>query len=107
MITLKLIIDNNKIKLKIADTFFKKTIGLAFKKNIDFALRFRCNGIHTFFMKVDIDVVLTDKNNNVIHIYKNLKKNKIIIPKKGVFYTYELPCGTIKNTNIKKLEIEI
>ncbi len=102
---MKLIVDNISIELKEANTFSKKLIGLMLKKNINYALRFRCNGIHTFFMKENIDVIICDKDNNILFIYKDLKKNRIILPKKNVYYTYELPSGTIKN-NIKKIEIK-
>ncbi len=100
-----IVINNKKILLKTADTFKEKLLGLMLKKEINYALRFRCNGIHTFFMKQNIDVILCDKNNNVLHTYKNLKKNKIILPKRNVYYTYELPKDTIKD-KIKKVIIE-
>ena len=61
---MKLCINDKKIELKEANTFFKELRGLMFKKHINYALKFRCNGIHTFFMKSNIDVILTDKHNN-------------------------------------------
>lgn len=89
-------IDNKKIKLIETKTFKDKFFGLMRKTNIDYALLFRSNGIHTFFMKEEIDVILTDKNYKVLYLYKNLKKNKIILPKKNVYYTIELPHNSIK-----------
>lgn len=100
------IINNKKIEIKDANTFLKKFKGLMFKKNIDYCLRFKCNGIHTFFMKEEIDVILTDKDNNVLHSYICLKKNKILLPKKNVYYTYEFPKNTLKN-KITKIKIEV
>lgn len=70
--------------------------GLMFKKNFDYGIRLRCNGIHTFFMFENIDVVLTDKDCKIIKVYYNLKPNRIILPKRNVYYTYELPSGYIK-----------
>lgn len=96
-----IVINNKKILLKKADSLITKTIGLMFKKNIDYALRLKCNGIHTFFMFENIDVILTDKNNNVLYTYKNLKPNKLILPKKNVYYTYEIPSNTIKSDKVK------
>ena len=84
------------IEIKNYDSFFKNFKGLMFKKHIDYGVRLRANGIHTFFMKQNIDVILTDKNNNILYTYKNLGPNKINWPKKHVYYTYELPAGTIK-----------
>ena len=56
----------------------------------------RCNSIHTFFMFQNIDIVMADKNNNVLYTYYNVKPWKVILPKKGVYYTYEFPVNTIK-----------
>lgn len=92
---------NNK-KIKEAKTFFQKLKGLMFKKNFDYILKFKTNGIHTFFMKTKIDVVLTDKNGKILYIYKSLKPNRIILPKKHVTYTYEMPEGFIQNLEDKK-----
>lgn len=92
---------SDKIKIYEAKTFKQRLFGLMFKKNIDYALLFRnCNSIHTFFMKENIDVVMTNKNNKVIYIKKNMKKNRIILPKKGVYNTYEFPANFIKNLKI-------
>lgn len=102
---MKLIINNYKYELKEAETFYSKLIGLAFKRKTNYALRFRCNGIHTFFMKQNIDVILTDKDNNILYFYKDFKKNKIILPKRKVYYTYEIPSNLRKYNNPKKIEI--
>ncbi len=82
--------------VRFADTFFKRLKGLMFVKDFNYVLKFECNGIHTFFMKTNIDVILTDKNNNVLYIYQNVKPWKIILPKKNVAYTYEMPAGCLK-----------
>ena len=99
---MKVIFNKNEFELKDANTFFNKLMGLMFKTRFEYCLRIKCNGIHTFFMRENIDVVLTDKNNNILYIYKSLKPNKIILPKKNVFYTYEFPADKIifldKNT---------
>lgn len=82
------------IEIKDCNNFFNRLIGLMFKKNIKHGLCFKkCNCIHTFFMKENIDVIMTDKNNKVLYIFNHLKKFKIILPKKHVYYTYELPNG--------------
>lgn len=101
-----IIVNKNKIELKYANNFFKKLLGLSFKKNINYCLCFKCNGIHTFFMKEKIDVILTDKDNNILYTFYNLNKNKIILPKKNVYYTYEFPNNFLNNQEIKKIEIK-
>ena len=100
---MKVIVNNKEIKLIDANSFYKRLIGFMFKKNINYCLRFKTNSIHTFFMKENIDIVMTDINNNVLYIFKNLKKNKIII-KKDVYYTYEFPNNFI-DKDIKKIDI--
>ena len=100
---MKVIVNNKKITLKIANSFFQRLKGLMFQRNINYCLRIKTNCIHTFFMKKNIDIVMTDKNNNVLYIFKNIPKNKIII-KKNVYYTYEFPNNFIQ-TNIKKIDI--
>ena len=91
------------MKVIYADTFIKKLKGLMFIKNFDYILKIKCNGIHTFFMKTNIDVILTDKNKKVLYIYRNLKPNKVILPKKNVAFTYEMPVNFIKNIKINDL----
>lgn len=82
------------IEIKNCDNFFHRLKGFMFKKNINYGLCFyKCNSIHTFFMKEKIDVIMTDKNNNVLYTFNHLKKNRIILPKKNVVYTYEIPNG--------------
>ena len=96
-------INNKKVLLKEAKSFKDKFLGFMGKKNIDYAIIFKNNGIHTFFMKEPIDVILTDKNYKVLYTYKNLQKNKIILPKRKVYYTIELPNNTIKKTCINEI----
>lgn len=101
---MKLILKNNKIELKYCDKFKDKLLGFMFKKNIKHALRFKCKAIHTFFMKENIDIIITDKDNKILYIYKNFKKNRILIKLKS-YYIYELPnnSNTYKINEILKI----
>lgn len=70
-------------------------------KKIDYALCFpNCNSIHTFFMFQPIDIVMTDRNKKVVFIFQNFKPWKVILPKKGVYFTYEFPANYITNLKI-------
>ena len=74
-----LITNKMQYKITIANSFFQRLFGLMGKKNIDYGILFpKCNSIHTFFMKENIDIVGLDENNEVIYKYENLPKNKII-----------------------------
>ncbi len=67
-------------------------MGFMGKKNIDIALMFnKCNSIHTFFMKENIDIIMCDNNNKILFYYKDLQKNKIILPKRNVKKVFETP----------------
>lgn len=89
---MKLVYNNNDIDIINCDTFFSRLKGFMFSNKIEHALLFEnCNSIHTFFMRNNIDVIMCDKNDNILYYYKNLGKNKIILPKKNVYKTIELP----------------
>ena len=63
----------------IASSFYKRLTGLIGKKNIDYGILFpKCNSIHTYFMKENIDIIGLDENNEVIYKYENLDKNRVI-----------------------------
>ena len=102
---MKLIYENKEIKLVNCKSFYSRLMGFMFKKNINHSLMFdKCNIIHTFFMKKNIDVIMCDKDNNVLYYYNNFKKNKVILPKKNVCIIYETPANyfNIKiNTKMK------
>lgn len=71
--------NKTKYNIIIANTFFKRLTGLMGKKNIDYGMIIpKCNSIHTFFMKENIDIVGLDENNEVIYKYENLSKNRVI-----------------------------
>ncbi len=95
--------NNKKINCVYCKSFLSRLKGFMFKKNIDKCLIFpKCNSIHTFFMLKPIDVIMTDKDYNIKYIYNNLKPYKIILPKKDIYYTIELPCNLFKfNINEK------
>ena len=104
---MKLKYNNKEIELKECKSFYSRFMGFMFRKNINSSLLFdRCNSIHTFFMKENIDVIMCDKENNILYFYKDLPKNRIIWPKKGVSKIYETPSGYFDIKTGKKMIIE-
>lgn len=105
---MKIIVNKEAMEILPYKSFFKKAIGLMGKKNITKGIvLYSCRSIHTFFMKEEIDVVMTDRNFLVLDKKENMKKNRILLPKKKVYYTFELPKGKAKNIKINtKLKIE-
>ena len=94
-----LFIGKNKINIKEAITFNERLNGLIGKTNIDYGMLFKkCNSIHTFFMKEDIDIIGLDKDDKIIYIYESLGKNRIIKINNKLSETsiLELPKGLSK-----------
>ena len=91
---MKLVYKDKDIDLYECKNFFSRLKGFMFTKNIDKALLFdRCNSIHTFFMKENIDVIMCDKDNKILFFYNDLSKNKVILPKKGITKVFETPSN--------------
>ena len=91
---MKLFYNDKSITIIECRNFYSRLKGFMFQKEIKHALLFNhCNSIHTFFMKCNIDVIMCDKQDNVLYFYRNLSKNKIILPKKEVYKTIELPVN--------------
>lgn len=91
---MKLIYDSKSIELIECKSFFSRLKGFMFEKKIDKALLFNhCNSIHTFFMKNNIDVIMCNRDNVILYYYHNLGKNKIVLPKRNIYKTIEIPVG--------------
>jgi uncharacterized membrane protein (UPF0127 family) len=102
------IIKNKKcIKVKMCTKFLNRLKGFMFTKNINICLCFpKCNSIHTAFMLKPIDIIMTNKNYEILYIFKNVKPNNIILPKKDVYYTFELPINKFDFKINEKIKVE-
>lgn len=79
------------LRIVEAKTFKDKLIGFMGKEHIEYGLFFwNVRSIHTFFMKVPIDIVGLDDNMVVREIFFNVSPNKIIFLRKSR-HTLELP----------------
>lgn len=58
-------------------------------------------GIHTFFMKYPIDVIVLNNKNEVVKLKKCLKPNNIFLWNPIYSIIIELIAGTIEKNNIK------
>lgn len=94
---------NQEINIIKAETFFARLRGLMGVSPIYYGMLFpNCNGIHTFFMKENIDVIGCNEFNQVIYLYRNLPKNQIIkinypIQKTSIL---ELPVNASKDISM-------
>ncbi len=89
------------MKIRKLTGFSEKLVGLAFRKNITpvyFETRF---GIHTFFVRQPIDVVIFDDNCIVRKIARNLRPGKVFIWNPNYKNVLELPVNYQKYSKIK------
>ena len=88
------------LKVKIAKSLYDKMFGMILRRNRDgliFKTRF---GIHTFFMKKPIDLLISD-NNKKVRLIKKIMPNRIFIWNPKFDTVIELPEGSIKKLNIE------
>jgi uncharacterized membrane protein (UPF0127 family) len=84
--------------VKVADSFWDRTMGLMFKKDLtgmDGLLLNPCNSIHTSFMRFSLDAIFLDKENKIVKIIRDMKPwrmtrmyfraNKVLEMKAGTF----------------------
>lgn len=91
-----------KIKAKKLSSWKEKSEGLLSAKRatpIFFKTRF---GIHTFFMKFPIDIVILGESGRVIACKEKLTPNKLYLWNPIYNVVLELPQGDIKRLKIKK-----
>lgn len=91
---------NLSIKGKFANSLLDKFLGLHRKSNpkiLIFKTRF---GIHTFFLKEAIDVIVLDSGSRVVK-KATLKPNKLFFWNPKYSTVIELPKGFIKKSKIK------
>ena len=72
----KLLIGNKVFTVTVADSFFSRLLGLMGKKEMKdnrALLITKCNSIHTFFMRFNMDAVFVDKNMTVKKAVKSIK----------------------------------
>ena len=97
-------LNHKLIPVIIANTFSKRLIGLMGKEYIDFGILFpKCNSIHTYFMKEEIDVLGLNDENEIVFIERNLGKNRIIKLNRCIKKTsiLELPKNTSKSLKLR------
>jgi len=95
---MNLMINNQKIPIEIADTFIKRLIGLMGKKNYRTAILLKnTKFIHTFGMKMNIDVLYLDKECHVIQYFLNVKPNRVLLYPSGTKHIIELDTQLIIN----------
>lgn len=94
------------IKIKIADNYFKRLMGLMFKKDIDYGLLIVLkygSAIHTCFMFFTIDVYFLDEN-LIVFEKARLKPWRYYKPSKKAKYVLEVKENTLYLNIYEKLD---
>ena len=81
-------------KLFIANSFLENISGLLRQKRGTSMLFITRFGIHTFFMKYPITVLVLNNKNQIVQIKQNLKPNRIFIWNPKYTKIIELPTPT-------------
>ncbi|WP_316571641.1 DUF192 domain-containing protein [Neobacillus sp. YIM B06451] len=90
--------------IQTADMFYKRFKGLMFRKEPiqeEGLWIVPCNSVHMFFMSFPIDVVLLNKQKEVIRLVHSLKPWRATKPDNSVYSVLELPVGTIEGLGIR------
>lgn len=86
--------------LQQADTFLSRFRGLmgvsSMAKNTGLWIT-PCNSVHCFFMRFPIDVIFLDKENQVVHIQKNMKPGSISPIVRKAKSVIEVNADTLSN----------
>lgn len=89
---------NNQViceDLKQCKSIWDKTLGLINPRNPRHLMLETRYGIHSFFLKKPIDVLVLDKKFRVVKIKQSLKPNRILFWDRRYSKVIELPEGSI------------
>ncbi|MBZ9635402.1 DUF192 domain-containing protein [Clostridium sp. FP1] len=91
--------DDKIINVFVADSYTKRLFGYMFreKPHHDAIMLTPCNGIHTFFMKFNIDVLFLNEDMQVIIKIENLRPGQIVAKVMGSKIVIESKAGVFNN----------
>lgn len=94
---------SNKVAVKVTfpKSILQKARGLMFQDKIEPMLIKTRFGIHTFFVRKAIDVVILDNNYKVVKIRKNMKPWRLFFYNPIYQNVLELPSGITEQLKIK------
>jgi len=87
-------------KAKIAQSFSDRLFGLLDPQNPRFLIFYTHFGIHTLFMKTAIDVLLLNRNGQIVGLRKVLSPYRLFIYNPIYSTVIEMPPGTIRKCRL-------
>lgn len=92
-------------KINIEVVFLKgvkeKSLGAIDKNPLTAFLMQTRFGIHTFFMKRSLDIIVLSSKGKVIKMRENIKPNRIFIWNPKYSYVIEAPSGSIRRLDLE------
>jgi uncharacterized membrane protein (UPF0127 family) len=94
-------------EVEIADNYWKRVIGLMFRKSLAGALVFDMgretyDGIHMLFVRFPIDVLFLGPDKTIVDIKANVRPwLGTAFPRSRFRYAIELPAGTVEGSGIR------
>jgi uncharacterized membrane protein (UPF0127 family) len=88
----------------VAKSFLARFLGLMGRKMIpaDEAVFFpKCNSIHTFFMRFPIDVILLNREGQVVEIIAAMRAWRMILPRRQVRHVIEMRANRSQELGIR------
>lgn len=97
-------INKKKLELVEPSNLFERFKILKFYlKPLDFGVVFKKRFIiSTYYLCQKVDIVLADKDNNIIKVLPSVKSEKWIRRRRKTYYVYYLPEGTVKGIDQSK-----
>ncbi len=102
-------VGNKKIEIEILTSFKERLKGFRFylkpiKKGLCYPKK---HMINTYFACQRLDIVVTDKEDNILAIYLNMKSEKFIRPRFKAYYIYLLPANSAKDLKVNSKLIKV
>ena len=91
-------------RVTVASRRLERAVGLLGRSRLDTGEALwitPCHGVHTWFMRFDIDVLAMDANGVVVDVVPAMKPWRMRLPKPGATSVLELPAGTLVNAGMK------
>ncbi len=88
---------------RIARDFFSRFMGLMGRRHIDAdegVLFPKCNSVHTFFMRIPIDVVRLDAGGRVVKVEPNVAPWRLLMPSRETKHILELRANRSQELGI-------
>lgn len=92
-----------KENLKLIDSFSGRLMGLMFTRSFpqgEGVVIKPCQGVHTFFMRYPIDVILLDGDDRVVYAKLSLKPYRVTPFLLKARTAVEMPAGTLQDGSV-------